>query len=109
MKHLLYIFAFICSIALLGCGDKNKQIVEEIDSQVDSVMNILNTLEQKNFNIPQTRNTLTGYFGEDGKPVMVRFDAYPDFVQYFYNKDRICILHNIIGEGGISGVGGYFS
>jgi hypothetical protein len=102
MKHLIFSLVISSLIIFSACTDKNEQIVKDIDSQVDSIMNKLKDLEQKSFQDPKSSEAITGYFGEDGKAVMVKFDSYPDFVQYFSNKEIICIIHNIVGEGGVS-------
>jgi hypothetical protein len=104
MKQLSSILLLSIAVFFFACSGQNDQLVKEIDAQVDSIASKSKDLEQKTYQNPANSENLTGFYGEDGKPVILKFDSYPDFVQYYYNnKGIICIIHNVIGEGGVSG------
>jgi len=102
MKHLSQILLAVAVVLISACSDKNEQIVKNIDIQVDSIMGELKDLEQKSFQDPQSSEAITGYFDKNNTAIMLKFDSYPDFVQYFSDNGIICIIHNVVGEGGIS-------
>jgi hypothetical protein len=102
MKHLSYFLLIAAIVLISACSNKNEQNLKDIDLQVDSIMNSLDKLEKKSSEDIKSAEAITGYFDKEANPVMLKFDSYPDFVQYFFSKGIICIIHNIIGEGGIS-------
>jgi hypothetical protein len=96
---LLTLIAFLCA-----CSPKQDvELVKDIDSQVDSILSKVRELKEKTYQNPISLETVTGYFSENTKPLLLRFDSYPDFVQYYYNNDLVCIVRNVIGEGNVSG------
>jgi hypothetical protein len=103
MKQLTNILLLTIAVLFFACSGKNEQLIKEIDLQVDSIGSKSKDLEQKTFQNRENSEIITGFYGEDGKPVMLRFESYPDFVQYYYNNGIICIIHNVVGEGGVPG------
>jgi hypothetical protein len=77
--------------------------VKDIDSLVQEILIKSKDMKQKTYQNPETSENITGFFDGNNKPVLLRFDSYPDFVQYYYNNGIACIIHNVIGEGGLSG------
>ncbi len=104
MKSLIIFFIAAMLLFFYACSDNqdNKEITD-IDSQALSISAKSQNAEQKTYQNPESSETITGFYGEDSKPMMLTFKSYPDVVQYFYNEGLICIIHTVNGEEGVEG------
>jgi hypothetical protein len=102
MKNLIYLTTVFAISIFMACSTQDSgQLAKDIDAQVDSLYTLSQKLEKKTFENPETSELVTGYFDENGKPVMMVFESYPDHVQFYYDQDLLYILHTIVGEEGI--------
>ena len=103
MKSISGIIIAVLLVALYSCSGNSENGIQTTDKQVDSLSSMAEEAEQKTYQNPENSETVNGYYGEDGKPLMLTFESYPDFVQYFYNNGLICVIHKVIGEEGAQG------